>query len=280
VSAPPRIVDSHTHYIEPDRPGRPYVNKAAMHPLSFDEIAAGADAAGIDRVVQVTASTMGDDNRYSFEGFEARPDKVLGVVGRFDPIASRVRERLKEYREQPGALGIRLTLFHDWSRPWLRDRALDPFLDAAAELDVPVCIHAPGQTRELLATVQRHPAVRFIVDHMNIRHEPGMTAPTAFGEWPVLRALATRPNTWIKVSYFPEAAMGSEKFPYPTAQRRFRELYDEAGAARLVWGSNYPVVTRACGWREALDFMRVECDFLAPADRDAILGGNFLRDFA
>jgi predicted TIM-barrel fold metal-dependent hydrolase len=276
----PRIVDSHTHYIEPPRADRPYVNASAMHPVSFDEIAAQAQAAGIDRVVQVTASTMGDDNRYSFEGFTARPDKVLGVVGRFDPLAPDVFERLERYLEQPGALGVRLTLFHAWSEGWLRERALDDFLHAAGEFDMPVCIHAPGQTAELLATVKRHPAVRFIVDHMNIRHEPGMTADQAFGQWRELLTLAAHPGVWTKVSYFPEAAMGSEKYPYPSARRRFRELYEHAGADRLIWGSNYPVVTRACGWREALDFVRVECDFLAPADRDAILGGNFIRDFA
>lgn len=276
----PRIVDSHTHYIQPPLADRPYLNASAMHPLSFDELAAQADAAGIDRVVQVTASTMGEDNRYSFEGYHARPDKVLGVVGRFDPIAPHVRERLEKYRGQPGALGIRLTLFHDWSEPWLRERALDRFLEAAGQLQVPVCIHAPRQTAELLRTVRRHPATRFIVDHMNIRHEPGMTAHEAFGQWRELLELASAPNAWIKVSYFPEAAMGSETYPYPTARERFRQLYESTGPARLLWGSNYPVVTRACGWREALDFVKAECGFLPPADRDAILGGNFLRDFA
>jgi L-fuconolactonase len=259
VTPRPRIVDSHTHYIEPPTDARPYALQSAMHPLSFDEIASQAAAAGVDQVVQVTASTMGDDNRYSFEGHAARPDRVLGVVGRFDPVAPKVRERLAAYRAQRGALGIRLTLFHDFSAGWLRDRALDECLRAAADLDVAVCLFAPGQTAALRETLERHPRTRVIVDHMNIRHEP---------------------NAWIKVSYFPEAAMGSEAYPYPTAQRRFRELYEAVGAGRLVWGSNYPVVARACTWREALDFVRVECDFLAAQDRDAILGGNFLGHFA
>jgi predicted TIM-barrel fold metal-dependent hydrolase len=280
VTPRPRIVDSHTHYIEPPTDARPYALQSAMHPLSFDEIASQAAAAGVDQVVQVTASTMGDDNRYSFEGHAARPDRVLGVVGRFDPVAPKVRERLAAYRAQRGALGIRLTLFHDFSAGWLRDRALDECLRAAADLDVAVCLFAPGQTAALRETLERHPRTRVIVDHMNIRHEPGATAHTAFAQWPELLRLAALPNAWIKVSYFPEAAMGSEAYPYPTAQRRFRELYEAVGAGRLVWGSNYPVVARACTWREALDFVRVECGFLAAQDRDAILGGNFLGHFA
>lgn len=276
----PLIVDAHCHYLEANRPDRPYVNASAMHPLSVDALASAADAVGIDRLVQVTSSAMGDDNAYSLEGAAARPDKVLGIVGRFDPIAPRVEERLRAYAAQPHVLSLRLTLFLEESKNWLRDRALQPFLRAAAAIDFPVCIHAPFQNPEMQETARRHPGVRFIVDHMNIRIEPGMSAETAFRQWPALCALAQEPNVWIKASYFCEAASGSESYPYPTARARFRTLYEAAGAARIVWGSNYPVVQRACGYREALEFVRTECDFLAPADCGAILGDNFLRSFA
>lgn len=274
------LVDAHCHYLEANRPDRPYVNASAMHPLSVDALAAAADAVGIDRLVQVTSSAMGDDNTYSLEGAEARPDKVLGIVGRFDPIAPHVEARLRAYAAQPRVLSLRLTLFLEDSRNWLRDRALEPFLRAAAAIDFPVCIHAPFQNPEMQETARRHPGVRFIVDHMNIRIEPGMRAETAFRQWPALCALAQEANVWIKASYFCEAASGSEAYPYPTARAHFRSLYEAAGAQRIVWGSNYPVVQRACGYRQALEFVRTECDFLALADRDAILGGNFMRAFA
>jgi L-fuconolactonase len=274
------IVDAHCHYLEADRPDRPYVNPSAMHPLTYDELAAQADALGIDKLVQVTASTMGDDNRYSFEGAAARPDKILGVVGRFNPIGDDVGPRLRAYAAQPHVLSLRLTLFLEEAKNWLRDRALENFFEAAAEIDFPVCIHAPFQSAEMQETARRHPKVRFIADHMNTRIASGMTAAEAFRDWPALCRLAQEPNVWIKVSYFCEAAGLSEGYPYPTGRARFRELYETAGAARLIWGSNYPVVQRACGYREALEFGRTECDFLSAPDRAAILGGNFLRDFA
>jgi L-fuconolactonase len=273
------IVDAHCHYLEAERPDRPYVNASIMHPLSVDELAAQADAVGIDRLVQVTSSAMGDDNRYSLEGAQARPDKVLGVVGRFDPVAPDVGARLRAYAAQPGVLSLRLTLFLEESKDWLRDRALEAFLAAAADIDFPVCIHAPFQSTEMQDTARRHPRVRFIADHMNIRISPGMDAQTAFRDWTALCRLATEPNVWIKASYFCEAASGSESYPYPTARARFKELYETAGAARIVWGSNFPVVQRACGYRESLEFVRTECDFLSARDRAAILGGNFMREF-
>jgi predicted TIM-barrel fold metal-dependent hydrolase len=279
--APPRFVDCHAHYIEPERPDRPYAYPGTLAPITFDELADRAPWAGIDRVVQVTASTMGYDNRYSIEGAEARPDRVLGVIGRFDPLAPGVADRLAEYWAQPKLLGVRLTLFQDPAASrWLVDRALEPFLAAAAQQGVPVCVHAPFQNAALLETVRRHPGVRFIVDHMGIRHERGLAAHDAFRQWPDLMRIATLPNAWVKVSYFPEAVMESEGYPYPTAQQRLHELVEHAGHERLIWGSNFPPVERACSWRQSLDFMLEACAFLPTAHRDQILGGNFVRDFS
>ena len=274
------VIDSHTHYQQEPTADRPYVNASAMHPLTWDELCAEADKVGVDRLVQVTASAMGDDNRYSLEGALARPDRILGVVGRFDPIAPDVDARLRAYAAQTNVLSLRLTLFLETAKHWLRDRALDDFLHCAAKINFPVCIHAPFMNVEFRETAQRHPDVRFIVDHMNIRIEPGMTVQTAFRQWRELCQLATEPNVWIKASYFCEAANGTESYPYPTARARFKELYEFAGADRIIWGSNYPVVKRACGYLEALEFVRTECDFLSKPDLAAILGGNFARDFA
>ncbi len=274
------IVDSHAHYQEAETPDRPYVNASGMHPMTVDELATEADKVGVDRLVQVTSSAMGYDNRYSLEGAVARPDKILGVVGRFDPVGPNVRARLHAYAAQPHILSTRLTLFIEESKDWLRDRALDEFLRAAAEIDFPVCIHAPFQNSEMQDTARRHPGVRFIADHMNIRITPGMKAEIAFRQWKELCSLAKEPNVWIKASYFCEAACGSESYPYPTARVRFKELYETSGAARIIWASNYPVVQRACSYREALEFVRTECDFLSKSDLAAILGGNFMREFA
>lgn len=273
------IVDTHLHYIEAATPDRRYVAAGVMEPVSVDEVVATATAAGVDKVVQVTASTMGYDNTYSFEGARARPDRVLGVFGRFDPIAPHVEERLEAYWSAPEAMGIRQTMFHAESRDWLTTGALDPFLRAAARFGVPVAMFAPFQSTAMLETVDRHPDVRFIADHTLIRHEANQTLDSAFRDWPNLMKLAARPNVWTKLSYFPEAS-DSEPWPNPAAQRYFRQLVEHAGASRLIWGSNYPPVQRVCTYAQALGFVKDACDFLSPDDRAAILGGNFIRDFS
>jgi predicted TIM-barrel fold metal-dependent hydrolase len=273
------VVDAHIHYIEAASPERPYADWGVMEPISVDALLEEATRAGVDRIVQVTASTMGYDNRCSFEGFAQRPDRVLGVFGRFDPLAARLEERLESYWATPGALGIRFTLFHGWAKGWLKEGRMDPFFRAAAALDVPVAMHAPFQAEEMLATVRRHERVRFLVDHTLIRHEAGQTAASAFRHWPTLLEVAACLNVWTKVSYFPEAAMGSEPFPYPTAQERLQELHARVSADRLIWGSNFPPVLRACSYADALGFVR-RCTFFSEEDLARVLGGTFLANFA
>jgi len=274
------IVDSHAHYIQPPSADRPYAGPATVVPTSVDELAEAAALAGVDRVIQVTPSTMGYDNRYSFEGARARPDRIAGVFGRFDPQAPEVERRLREYWADPLALGVRQTMFGEGTQRWLQDRVLDPFLRAAAALDMPVALFAPFQVQAVLETVDRHPDVRFLVDHTLIRHEPGQTTRSAYRHWSELLVLASRPNVWTKVSHFPEAALGEEPYPFPTARERFRQLFEHVGPGRLVWGSNYPPVRRACTYRQALGFVQEACDFLDGADRREILGGTWMTHFS
>jgi L-fuconolactonase len=275
------IVDTHVHYTQPPSAERPYAHPiGGVVPITTEEVIAAARAVGIDRIVQVTASPLGFDNRYSFEGAQRHPEAVAGVIGRLDAFAPQLQERLKAFMQQPRAVGLRFTLHHDWAADWLHARKLDPLFAAAQALDVPVSLYAPDQCEQLDRVAREFPDLRLVIDHTALRHGGGRDVAANFAQWPQVIALARRANVWMKVSYFPEAAAESEPYPYPTAQRRFRELFEEVGSARMMWGSNFPVVTHLCTYEQALEFVRSACDFLGAADREAILGGNFLRAFA
>lgn len=281
------IIDTHIHYSEPDSPDRSYdpefvatyPNRTLTKGLLVEELVGEASQAGVDKVVQVTQTKMGYDNRYSLEGAARYPDKILGVIGRFDPLAPDIEARLAVFAAQPFMLGVRYTLLTQRTGPWLRDRVLDGFFAAAEKLDVAVQIFAPYRGAEMRNAARRFPGIRFLIDHMALNHAPPRPLDDVFRGWRDVLKLAEEPNVWIKVSYFPEAARFSEHYPFPGAQQRFRELYEHVGAQRLVWGSNFPPVAKACTYREALDFVRTHCNFLSTADRDAILGENFLAHF-
>jgi predicted TIM-barrel fold metal-dependent hydrolase len=274
------IIDTHVHYTEPSSAARPYaIPPGSVEPVSVDELVDTAKSLGIDRVVQVTASCMGHDNAYAFEGAQARPDGVFGVVGRFDPFAPDLPRRLAAFMAQPRVIGVRHTLHHAWTAAWLAHRALDPFFAEAQRLDVPVFLYAPDQVDDLIATARRFPDLRLVVDHTALQHT-GASLDDVYAQWDRVIALGKLPNVWLKVSYFPEAAARFERFPFPGSQARFKALHEAVGARRMVWGSNFPPLRHLSTWGDALAFVRDHCPFLGEDDRAAILGRNFERDFA
>jgi predicted TIM-barrel fold metal-dependent hydrolase len=270
------IIDTHVHYWERSTPGRPHAADGIIwgEELLAEDLFAEAKAAGVDRIVQVTASLMGYDNRYSIEAAKKYPDKVVGVFARFDPLAPDVAGRLKELMAQDRMIGIRLTLHQPPYDRWFRDDMVHDFLKAAQDQKVPVEIFAPFQTEEITKVAISYPDIQFLIDHMTIRIMKEY--PDRFFKWQDVLRLGELPNIWMKVSYFPEAAVGNETYPFAHSQQRFKELYDHIGAGKMVWGSNFPPVKRACSYKQSVDFIKDECTFLTSAEKAAIFGQNFL----
>lgn len=265
------IIDTHAHYWQPasaERPWAPGANAPAPEPLSVEDILATARAAGVDRVVQVVPSLMGWDNRYAFEGAAAHPDAVAGVVARVDPLAPDLDAQLAALVAEPKLLGIRIALLRPTQLAWFNDDTLAPVFMAAARYGFPIALFANGHPRPIAALARRFPDTRIIVDHMALYHKKA----DPFDEWADVRLS----NTWMNVSYLPEVAMHAEAWPYPRAQRRVRELADTFGAARLMFGTNYPPSRHACSYAQSVDFMREAASFLPEAGQAELFGKTFL----
>jgi L-fuconolactonase len=268
------IIDSHLHFYDLSHHKRD-AGDTTEH-LAFEDVLQQARAIGIDKITQVTPVAVGYDNSYSFTVAEQHPEDVLGVIARLDPLAADIEEQLIALLRRPKMLALRLTLIDKHNVHWLADRTLDSFFALAGKLGLPIELFAPFRVAEMHETVVRYPGIRWLIDHMGLRYYAGQDNRSAFRQWDDLLALAAEPNAWIKCSYFPEAAKDIEQYPYPLAAGYLRQLHD-AAPDRLIWGSNFPNVHRACTYGQSLDFIRKECDFLSAQDRSALLGGNFLR---
>jgi len=271
------IIDTHLHYWERPTPERPH-DPDGIHwgeEMLAEDLLKEADKAGVTHIVQVTASLMGYDNRYSLEAAARHKDRVVGVFGRFDPLLPDNEGRLRAFMAQEGMLGVRITLHQPPYNSWLKQGLLNDFLAAIEKLHIPLELFAPYQTEELHDVVRRYPGILIMLDHSGVRRMPPYT--DRYWNWPDVLKLADEPNIWMKVSYFPEAAPDNEKYPHPTSQARFRELYDRIGPSKMIWGSNYPPVLRACSYPQAVTFISEECKFLSAADKKAIFADNFIK---
>ena len=274
------IIDTHVHATEAPSAERPY-DSAGMpvEVLLIDDLLREAAAAGVDQIIQVVPSTMGYDNRYGFEVSDKHPVTVFGVIARFDPLAPDPESRFRALLAHPKTVGVRFTLTAGPRLTWLKEGKLENAFAAADKLGFAVQLFAPYQMPETFAAVRKYPKIRWLIDHMALRWNQGQEHLDVFRDWPDLIKLANMPNVWIKCSYFPEAAaISGEKYPFPTAKQRFKELYESCDPSRLIWGSNYPPVERACSYKQSVDWVG-ECAFIKAADRPPIMGGNFAKYF-
>lgn len=270
------IIDTHVHYWERTSLDRPHASDGLIwgEELLAPDLLDLAAEAGVDKIIQVTASLMGWDNRYSLEAAERHRDRVAGVFGRLEPLAPGVADRLAEMMSHDRMLGCRITLHQPPYDRWYKDGLLDGFLAAIQDQSVPLEVFVPYEPGDVLDMARRFPGIRFMVDHCTTRLLKSF--PDRFVKWPEVIRLGQEPNVWLKVSGFPEASPEGELYPFPTSKARFKELYEAIGASRMLWGSNYPPVTRVCSYAQAVAFVRDECGFISAEDRVRIMGPNFL----
>lgn len=226
------------------------------------------DAHGVDSAVQVTPSPEGWDNEYGIEAAAAHPGRIR-VFGRFDPAAPDPERRLEEWMARPGASGVRLTFFGDSAAGPGGLTALEPFWAACERSGVPVALFAPDDLEDAVRVLERHPSLRLIVDHLGVGAYPGCRDPLAGLR--LLPELAAFENVGAKVAALPEVS--AEPFPFRDMHEHVATALELFGAGRLMWGSNYPVITEWCTYAQSLEWLDA-CEFLTDADRALLLHGT------
>ncbi|HWU72902.1 MAG TPA: amidohydrolase family protein [Sphingomonas sp.] len=184
---------------------------------------------------------------------------VLGVVG-----WSNLRGPLPSH---PMLKGLR-PMVQDRAADWYDDPAIDAALAAMAERGLVLdALIRPRHLAALRHLAGRHPALSIVIDHAA---KPD--AADLVGWESEVRAIAERPNVACKVS-----GLVTE----PGLTQRIGEIaaivIDAFGTDRLIWGSDWPVLTLAEDYAAWL----AQAWGLIPASaRDAVFGGNAERIYA
>src|SRR3989338_3173169 len=163
------IVDSQVHIWGANTPERPWPagredQAPRPGPLAAEELLGAMDAAGVDRVVIVPPSWEGDRNDLALAAALRYPTR-FAVMGRFPVETAAEGGQLPTWREQPGMLGVRLTLPRDPWKSWLENGAIDWFWPADERAGLPVMVYVPGLVKRLDAVAGRHPGLKLIGGH-------------------------------------------------------------------------------------------------------------------
>jgi predicted TIM-barrel fold metal-dependent hydrolase len=238
------------------------------HPVTGEEFAATATAAGVDRAVLVQAhGAYGSDNSYVLDALSVAPDRFVGVVI-VDPAADDAPAHLRELAAVPGCQGVRLFGIGAEPPDWFDGDAGEALWATAVDLDLRIVatLLTPDLPR-LDAMLARFPGAPVVLDHCGFPdvHD----GPPFVGLQPLL-ALVDHPGLHLKVTSHVLEAAGVHA---PTFVERLAATF---GSDRLVWGSDYPQ-THDRTYAELVALGRDACVGLGADDQARVLGETALR---
>ena len=269
-----------------------------------ESLIAEMDYAGVDMALLHRTPYLGISNDFIAGCVRRFPERIQGLayveewLVRTDPEAC-IRKLEWAIREL-GLSGLQfLTTYlrlygqpEDWDGPDFR-----PFWDAFAGLGVPVFFTLDGwvgagasavasaavrleRLLEQLQTMRRwmdlYPDVKVVLTHgfswRSFANGEKLSIPDeVFKAAPI-----ENPNFYLQVM-FPIALGDKWEYPMPQIRPTLQDLVRLMGAGRLIWGTDIPMVMRYYTYRQSLDVIRMNCDFLSSAEVDMVLGGNMVR---
>ncbi|MCO5092926.1 amidohydrolase [Bosea sp. (in: a-proteobacteria)] len=227
---------------------------------------------GITGTILVQAAQTVAETRYLLDIAERAPF-VLGVVGWVDFTAPDAARQIAELAGERLLVGLRPMVQDLDDDDWLLRRDIAPAIAAMQEHGLVFdALVYPRHLPRLCAFLDRYPGLPVVLDHggkPEIRN-------AALDPWRAdIAAIAARPRTLCKVSGLATEARGD--WSAKTLRPYVDHLLAVFGPARLMWGSDWPVLTKAGSydsWREAAQNL---LGGLKPAEKAAVFGGNAAR---
>ena len=242
--------------------------------MTGDDMVREMAKVGVDGAIFVSAFTMYQyDSSYAVEVRNAHPGR-FGLVKPVDPSDPAVADVIADWKNTAGTVGLRIRLTHGPDRP-VDDPGLDLILREAVRHDFPVNLLCWGKLDKGAALIDRHPDVRFVVDHLGIRqpHEPP-APPEPWADLPKVLDIARRPNAVIKVSG--ACTLSREPYPFPDIWDPLARVFDAWGIDRCLWGTDWTRAFAVVNYEQAVEPFRLT-DRLTESERAMLMGDACAR---
>ncbi len=271
------IIDAHCHAWRhwPYQPAVPDpLSRARAERLLWE-----MDQAGVAKAVLICAGI--DHNPDNSEYNSACAQSSGGRLLAFPDVDCRWQsshhtpgadQRLRAVVQHLNPIGFTHYLHEDHDPSWLLSPDGLAFFATASELRLIVSLACGArQMPTVTALANRFADTPFLIHHLG----RVKAAPMDDDGLRLLLAAASSPNIHVKLSGFGYALEAGWDFPCTPTRPLVQALYEHFGAARLCWGSDYPVSQRYMTYRQTLDIVRTHCSsFIDAPEMQLVLGGN------
>ncbi|MGA8709221.1 MAG: amidohydrolase family protein [Steroidobacteraceae bacterium] len=270
-------IDAHQHYWQLSRADYGWLTPA-QGSLYRDflpaELAPQLAAGAVSATVLVQAAATEAETRYLI-GLAQTTPSITGVVGWADFEAGDIAERICGLvRDGGGRLKGLRPMVQDIADPeWLLRPAIDAAFSALVEQQLRLdALVTPAHLDVLMKRLRRHPALQVVLDHCG---KPDIAAG-AFEPWASQVAeLAQTTPAFCKLSgLLSQAAPGAgvdDLAPF------VGHVFHCFGAGRILWGSDWPVVTAQASYQRWLQMSLELVHRFAPGSERAVFATNAVR---
>lgn len=268
------MIDAHQHFWHPARGDYGWM---AGSPLARDVTPAmlrpELDATDVEATILVQAAPTEAETDHLLAIAGATP-WVAGVVGWVPLDAPDAAQRIAARAASPKLRGVRPMLQDLDQSDWILTHARSDALDLLAERGLVFDALVRWRQIDAIATLaERHPSLSIVLDHAG---KPPLGDRAAMSMWRrSIAALAERSNVACKLSGLLTELPPNA--PPDLLAGCVRHLIACFGAERLIWGSDWPVLTLAGnyeGWFDLAHALVADC---SAAEQRAIFGDNARR---
>ncbi|MFO1105950.1 MAG: amidohydrolase family protein [Amaricoccus sp.] len=267
-------IDAHCHFWRLDRGDYGWLagQGGPLAPLRRDFLPADYPAPG-DALIAVQAAPTRAETDFLL-GLAATEPRIAGVVGWVDLADPAAVEDLEARAADARFKGVRPMLQDIAATDWLLTAPHPDNLAALARLGLGLDALVTERHLPVLARfAAAHPDLPIVIDHA-AKPRPGRGPDWQAG----MAALARDPRIHCKLSgLLTELDPASRAAPAAALRPIVARLLDWFGPDRLIWGSDWPVLTLAASladWHALTDDLLAG---LSAAERAAILGGTAAR---
>jgi L-fuconolactonase len=270
-------IDAHQHYWYLRRGDYAWLTPSDVglyKDFTPDDLSPELAECAVRATVLVQAAPTEDESRFLFDLARGNAS-IAGVVGWTDFEASDVAERISSLvRDGRGILKGLRPMVQDISDPdWLDRDSLDAAIEAMIENDLVFdALVMPRHLGALGRCLRRHPRLRAVIDHAG---KPDI-AHAKVEPWAgLLEQLAQSTEVHCKLSgLLTQARQGAGLAELDAFVARIFSCF---GADRVMWGSDWPVMTLRATYQEWLQMSLELVRRYAPGGEEAVFGANAIR---
>lgn len=265
-------IDAHQHFWKPERADYGWLTpdlKKLYRDFLPSDLAPLLEKHGIEKTILVQAAPTEEETLFMLD-LAKENAFIAGVVGWTDFEDDSVAGNIARLADHERLAGLRPMVQDLPDDGWLARRSLAPAFEAMiAHGLVFDALLLPRHVKRLFPVLERHPELTVVIDHAA---KPTLRTGVEKSWFDEMARAAKSPKVYCKLS-----GLVTEARPDWTTGDLVPvvdHLLQHFGPERLIWGSDWPVLTLAGTydrWVEATEKLLAS---LSDEEKGAILGGN------